>query len=116
MSWRPIESAIVSPHRLQDLVLSNIPKKVSFAKFGRIVSHLLEVWKSVETSTKIALMFQRFCWVNSLSLSSINGRIKIFIPYLTYVQIIFYVLLKTFVRLTISQQIPSSSISRFAVL
>ena len=57
VSWRPIESANVSPHRLQDLVFSNIPKKVSFAKFGPIVSHLLEVWKSVETLTKIALKF-----------------------------------------------------------
>ena len=59
VAWRPIESANVSPHRLQDVVFSNIPKKVIFAKFGMIVSHLLAVWKSVETLTKLSLKFHR---------------------------------------------------------
>ena len=57
VAWRPIEAANVSPHRLQDLVFSNILKRVISAKFGPIVSHLRAVWKSVETLSKITSKF-----------------------------------------------------------
>lgn len=40
-AWRPIEESRVKPHRLEDAVYSNIPKKNCLVKFGAIVSNLI---------------------------------------------------------------------------
>lgn len=38
VSWRPVEESIVNPHRLQDLIYSNISVKQSKLKSGSIIS------------------------------------------------------------------------------
>lgn len=47
-SWHAIEEARVKPHRLKDVVHSNIPRKISLVKFGFIIAHLILVWQSID--------------------------------------------------------------------
>ena len=54
VSWRPIEESIVQPHRLQDLIYSNISIKHSKLKFGSIITELISTWSAVEKFCKVS--------------------------------------------------------------
>lgn len=47
VSWRPIEENLSQPHRLQDLVYSNIPSKKANKCLGPLISFLLRTCCSV---------------------------------------------------------------------
>ena len=47
VAWRSLEENRVKPHRLQDLIYSNIPIKTSKSKFGSLISHLVATWRTV---------------------------------------------------------------------
>lgn len=46
--WRSIESAIVHPHRLQDLPFTGLGRRNSHHKFGNVISSTLAAWYSAE--------------------------------------------------------------------
>ena len=60
VAWRPIEAGLVAPHRLQDVIYSNIPPKIYNEKFGPIISHLISMWNSLQTLSGIDLKFHAF--------------------------------------------------------
>uniref|UniRef100_A0A3B1KHZ5 Reverse transcriptase domain-containing protein n=1 Tax=Astyanax mexicanus TaxID=7994 RepID=A0A3B1KHZ5_ASTMX len=47
-SWRAIESILVRPHRLQDLLFTGAGSKNTDLKFGCIVAHSLKIWSLIE--------------------------------------------------------------------
>ena len=57
VAWRPLEENLVKPHRLEDLIHSNIPLKMCKSKFGSLVSHLVATWRIVETYSKTHLKY-----------------------------------------------------------
>ena len=60
MAWRPIEAGLVAPHRLQDVIYSNIPPKIYNKNFGPIISHLISMWNSLQNVSNIHLKFHAF--------------------------------------------------------
>uniref|UniRef100_A0A8C1GVL0 Reverse transcriptase domain-containing protein n=1 Tax=Cyprinus carpio TaxID=7962 RepID=A0A8C1GVL0_CYPCA len=54
VSWRSIEENIVKPHRLQDLIYSNISIKQSKVKFGSIITELISTWNAAEKYCRIS--------------------------------------------------------------
>ena len=49
VAWRSLEEHLVIPHRLQDVIYSNIPLKMCKSKFGSLISHLVAIWRTVES-------------------------------------------------------------------
>ena len=60
VAWRPIEAELVAPHRLQDVIYSNIPQKVYKNRFGPIISHLISMWNSLQSLSNTDLKFHAF--------------------------------------------------------
>lgn len=55
VSWKPIEENLASPHRLEDLIYSNIPLKQSKLHLGPIISFPLSTWRTTEKKCKTIL-------------------------------------------------------------
>ena len=54
---RFLEENLVKPHRLQDLIYSNIPIKTCKSKFGSLISHLVATWRTVVSHSSTHLKF-----------------------------------------------------------
>ena len=75
VAWRPIEAELVAPHRLQDVIYSNIPHKVYNNRFGPIVSHLISMWNLLQSLSNIDLKFHAFLPLyNNYSLHQVVHR------------------------------------------
>ena len=57
VAWRSLEENLVKPHRLQDLIYSNIPIKTCKSKFGSLISHLVATWRTVVSHSSTHLKF-----------------------------------------------------------
>lgn len=55
--WRSIESALVHPHRLQDLPFTGAGRHKSINKFGSIISSTFAAWYSAEKASRISKKF-----------------------------------------------------------
>ena len=53
VSWREMEQNIVKPHRLEDLIYSNIPTGKLTNQFGPIITETLSIWRQIENHCKI---------------------------------------------------------------
>lgn len=51
--WKAVESDLVSPHRLEDFIYSNVPFKRAKLRFGPIVSFLLLTWHLAIKEAKV---------------------------------------------------------------
>lgn len=72
-SWRPIEENLSLPHRLQDLVYSNIPLKKAKLRLGPIISFLLVTYRTVMKQTHAGLKWHNHSPIfNNFSLLSGN--------------------------------------------
>ena len=58
-SWRPLEESLVAPHRLQDLIYSNIPIKQCKLRHGPLISNLLSTCRVVEKLTKTTTVWHK---------------------------------------------------------
>ena len=75
VAWRPLEAKMVAPHRLQDVIYSNIPQNVYQNRFGPIISHLISMWNSLQSITNIELKFHAFLPLyNNYSLHQVVHR------------------------------------------
>lgn len=50
VSWRPLEEVLVSPHRLQDIVYTNISIKQCRLRFGPLITHVIQTWRDTQKS------------------------------------------------------------------
>lgn len=55
VAWHPLEEKLVSPHRLQDIIYSNVSLKTCRSQFGPIISHFMATWRLVENHANISL-------------------------------------------------------------
>ena len=60
VAWRLLEEGMVRPHRLQDLIYSDIPLKSCASKFGPIISHLISTFRTIESHTNTHLKFHSY--------------------------------------------------------
>ena len=57
VAWCSLEENRVKPHRLHDLIYSNIPIKTCKSKFGSLISHLVATWRTVVSHSSTHLKF-----------------------------------------------------------
>ena len=57
VAWCSLEENRVKPHRLHDLIYSNIPIKTCKSKFGSLISHLVATWRTAESHYSTQLQF-----------------------------------------------------------
>ncbi len=57
LTWRPLEEELVGPHRLQDIIYSNISLKTCRSSYSPIISNLIATWGSIESHGNIHLKY-----------------------------------------------------------
>ena len=74
LSWRMLESNIVQPWSLQGVLFCNISKKQCQLLLGPITSHLMLVWRLVETRCHLSCKWHTFSPIFNNKALLIGGR------------------------------------------
>lgn len=74
VSWLMLESNIVQPWTLQDVLFSNVSKKQCQLRLGPIISHLVLVWRLVETHCHLSCKWHTFSPIFNNKALLIGGR------------------------------------------
>lgn len=74
VSWCTLESNIVQPWTLQDVLFSNISRKQCQLRFGPIISHLVAVWRLVEIHCQLSCKWHTFSPIFNNNAILIGGR------------------------------------------
>ena len=74
VSWCMLESNIVQPWTLQDILFSNVSKKQCQLRLGPIISHLVLVWRLAETHCHLSCKWHTFSPIFNNKALLIGGR------------------------------------------
>ena len=74
VSWRSLESSMIEPWSLHDVLFVNISNKQCQLRFGPIISHLMRTWRMVEKHCHISNIWHTLSPIFNNKALLIGGR------------------------------------------